>query len=51
MQWASIDALNTAKKTSLLMVEEFGRRRDYVYNRLTSITGNQMVQMQKAHFI
>jgi aspartate aminotransferase len=51
VQWASIDALNNSEKDIALMVEEFGRRRDYVYNRLTSIPGIKCANAEGAFYL
>jgi aspartate aminotransferase len=51
VQWASIDALNNSDKDIDVMVAEFGRRRDYVFDRLTSIPGIKCAKADGAFYL
>jgi aspartate aminotransferase len=51
VQWASVDALNNSDKDIENMVEEFGKRREYVYKRLTSIPGIKCAQAEGAFYL
>ncbi len=39
VQWAALEALRSNEDTVRAMVEEFSRRKDYVYKRLTAMPG------------
>ncbi len=51
VQWAAIEALNNNDDTVEAMVEEFSRRRDYVYSRLAAMPGIKCRKAEGAFYL